>query len=79
MNTLIKFLITIIFITIFNTGKLAAVEKIKIGLLIPLSGEHKFTGNLKVLRLKICKTVEFSPLTPKSRIIRGRMVKITHL
>ena len=57
MNTLIKFLITIIFITIFNTGKLAAVEKIKIGLLIPLSGEHKVTGNLilQSVRLAINK------------------------
>ena len=36
----------IIFIIIFNPQKLIASEKIKIGLLVPLSGNSKEIGNI---------------------------------
>ena len=57
MNTFLKFIIIIVICTIFNTQKLVATEKIKIGLLVPLSGEHKSTGELilKSVRLAINK------------------------
>jgi len=57
MNIFFKIIIIIIISTIFNTEKLIALEKIKIGLLIPLSGQHKPTGELilKSVRLAINK------------------------
>ena len=46
MKIFIKVLIVIIFSLILNIGKLYAIEKIKIGLLVPLSGQHQNTGKL---------------------------------
>ena len=57
MNIFIKIIIIIIFSIIFNAEKLVAAEKIKIGLLVPLSGQHKTTGKLilQSVRLAINK------------------------
>jgi len=57
MNIFIKIIIIIIFSIILNTEKLVAAEKIKIGLLIPLSGQHQTTGKLilQSIRLAINK------------------------
>ena len=57
MKIFIKIIIIIIFSTILNAEKLVAAEKIKIGLLIPLSGQHKNTGKLilQSVRLAINK------------------------
>jgi len=57
MNTFLKFIFIIAICTIFTTEKLIASEKIKIGLLVPLSGQHKSTGEqiLKSVRLAINK------------------------
>ena len=57
MNIFIKIIIIIIFSIIFNAEKLVAAEKIKIGLLVPLSGQHQTTGKLilQSVRLAINK------------------------
>ena len=57
MNIFIKIIIIIIFSIILNAEKLVAAEKIKIGLLVPLSGQHKTTGKLilQSIRLAINK------------------------
>ena len=57
MNIFIKIIIIIIFSIILNTEKLVAAEKIKIGLLVPLSGQHQTTGKLilQSIRLAINK------------------------
>jgi len=57
MNIFIKVIIIIIFSTILNVEKLIAAEKIKIGLLVPLSGQYKNTGKLilQSVRLAINK------------------------
>jgi len=57
MNIFIKIIIIIVFSTIINVEKIIAAEKIKIGLLIPLSGQHKETGHqiLQSVRLAINK------------------------
>ena len=57
MKIFIKIIIIIIFSTILNAEKLVAAEKIKIGVLIPLSGQHKNTGKLilQSVRLAINK------------------------
>ena len=57
MNIFIKIIIIIIFSIIFNAEKLVAAEKIKIGLLLPLSGQHQTTGKLilQSVRLAINK------------------------
>ena len=57
MNIFFKFIIIIVISAIFNAEKLIASEKIKIGLLVPLSGKHKTTGELilKSVRLAINK------------------------
>ena len=57
MNIFIKIIIIIIFSIILNAEKLVATEKIKIGLLVPLSGQHKTTGKLilQSIRLAINK------------------------
>ena len=57
MNIFIKIIIIIIFGIILNVEKLVAAEKIKIGLLVPLSGQHKTTGKLilQSVRLAINK------------------------
>ena len=57
MKIFIKIIIIIIFSIILNAEKLVAAEKIKIGLLIPLSGQHKNTGKLilQSVRLAINK------------------------
>ncbi len=57
MNIFFKFIIIIVISAIFNAEKLIASEKIKIGLLVPLSGQHKTTGELilKSVRLAINK------------------------
>ena len=57
MNIFIKIIIIIIFSIILNTEKLVAAEKIKIGLLVPLSGQHQTTGKLilQSVRLAINK------------------------
>jgi len=54
---MLKIIIIIIFSVILNAEKLFAVEKIKIGLLVPLSGEHQTTGKLilQSVRLAINK------------------------
>ncbi len=46
MNIFIKIIIIIIFSIILNAEKLVAAEKIKIGLLVPLSGQHQTMGKL---------------------------------
>ncbi len=46
MKIFIKIIIFIAFSIVLNGEKVIAEEKIKIGLLIPLSGEHKNTGRL---------------------------------
>ena len=46
MKIFIKIIIIIIFTTVVNVEKLIAAEKIRIGLLIPLTGQHKNTGKL---------------------------------
>ena len=72
MNILIKIIIIIIFSIILNAEKLVAVEKIKIGLLVPLSGQHKTTGKLilQSIRLAINKInnpdIEILPRDTKS-------------
>ena len=57
MNIFIKIIIIIIFSIILNAEKLVAAEKIKIGLLVPLSGQHQTTGKLilQSIRLAINK------------------------
>ena len=57
MNIFIKIIIIIIFSIILNAEKLVAAEKIKIGLLVPLSGQHQTTGKLilQSVRLAINK------------------------
>ena len=57
MNIFIKIIIIIIFSVILNAEKLVAAEKIKIGLLVPLSGQHQTTGKLilQSIRLAINK------------------------
>ena len=57
MNIFIKIIIIIIFSIILNAEKLVAAEKIKIGLLVPLSGHHQTTGKLilQSVRLAINK------------------------
>ena len=57
MNIFIKIIIIIIFSIILNAEKLVAAEKIKIGLLVPLSGQHQTMGKLilQSVRLAINK------------------------
>ena len=57
MKTITKIIIFIFLLLITNFQKIYAEEKIKIGLLIPLSGEHGEIGNsiLKSVRLAINK------------------------
>ena len=57
MNIFIKIIIIIILSTILNGEKLIAAEKIKIGLLVPLSGQHQTMGKLilQSVRLAINK------------------------
>ena len=57
MNIFIKIIIIIIFGIIVNAEKLVATEKIKIGLLVPLSGQHQTMGKiiLQSVRLAINK------------------------
>ena len=72
MNIFIKIIIIIIFSIILNTEKLVAAEKIKIGLLVPLSGQHQTTGKLilQSIRLAINKinnpTIEILPKDTKA-------------
>ena len=53
MNIFIKIIIIIILTTILNGEKLIAAEKIKIGLLVPLSGQHKNVGKLIVQSIRL--------------------------
>jgi len=53
MHIFIKIIIFIILSTILNGGKLIAAEKIKIGLLVPLSGQHKNVGKLIVQSIRL--------------------------
>ena len=57
MKILIKIIIFLIFITSINVHKLYAEEKIKIGLLIPLTGKQKTIGKsiMQSIRLAINK------------------------
>ena len=53
MNIFIKIIVIIILTTILNGEKLIAAEKIKIGLLVPLSGQHKNVGKLIVQSIRL--------------------------
>ena len=57
MKTITKIIIFIFLLLITNFQKIYAEEKIRIGLLVPLSGEHSEIGNsiLKSVRLAINK------------------------
>ena len=57
MKTLIKFLITLILYFSFFSQIAQSSDKIKIGLIIPLSGEYSDIGNsiIKSVRLAINK------------------------
>ena len=57
MKIFIKIIIVFFFLLILNSSKTIAQEKIKIGLLVPLTGEHKEIGNsiIKSIRMAINK------------------------
>ena len=57
MKTLIKYIIVLFLIVFSFNQKVLAQEKIKIGLIVPLSGEYKEIGDsiIKSIRLAINK------------------------
>ena len=72
MKTLIKYIIVLFLIVFSFNQKVLAQEKIKIGLIVPLSGEDKEIGDsiIKSIRLAINKIndsrVEILPKDTKS-------------
>ena len=72
MKTLIKILITLIFYLSFFLQIAQSSDKIKIGLIVPLSGEYSYIGNsiIKSVRLAINKIdnqrIEIIPKDTKS-------------
>ena len=75
MKTLIKILITLIFYLSFFLQIAQSSDKIKIGLIVPLSGEYSYIGNsiIKSVRLAINKIdnqrIEIIPKDTKSNPI----------
>ena len=75
MKTLIKILITLIFYLTFFLQIAQSSDKIKIGLIVPLSGEYSYIGNsiIKSVRLAINKIdnqrIEIIPKDTKSNPI----------
>ena len=57
MKIFIKIIVFICAISFLNIEKISAEEKIKIGLLVPLSGEHSYIGKsiIRSVRLAINK------------------------
>ena len=57
MKKIIQFIIFTLIVLILNIHQISADEKIKIGLIVPLSGEYKEIGDsiLKATRLAINK------------------------
>ena len=72
MKTLIKYIIVLFLIVFSFNQKVLAQEKIKIGLIVPLSGEYKEIGDsiIKSIRLAINKIndsrIEILPKDTKS-------------
>ena len=72
MNKIIKFILLLTFSILLSVQKISAVEKIKIGLLVPLSGENAHIGHsiIKATRLAINKIdnslIEILPRDTKS-------------
>ena len=72
MNKIIKFILLLTFSLLLSVQKISAVEKIKIGLLVPLSGENAHIGHsiIKATRLAINKIdnslIEILPRDTKS-------------
>ena len=75
MKTLIKFFITLILYLIFSSQIALSSDKIKIGLIVPLSGEYSDIGSsiIKSVRLAINKIdderIEIVPKDTKSNPI----------
>ena len=65
MKVIIKYLLSIIFVFFLNTFNIYANERIKIGLLVPLTGEYENIGKsiIQSTRMAINKINDANPDT----------------
>ena len=78
MKIFIKIIVFICAISFLNIEKISAEEKIKIGLLVPLSGEHSYIGKsiIRSVRLAINKINNSSiEILPKEPILKSIHLK----